>query len=538
MDFINKIDTKFTKLFNNYSASPCLMITCKMDSGQEIFLKLFANVQDENSKKKLIDDDHDECNYYNKEKQYAGLIYETKIYNKKINPIIKNKLSNNFINFLGIYDLNHDELLTKILPSTYVESEQFRKKLKLKDDAVLDSDIKYKMSIFEFKKNRNLKSWIANYLDFGKIKDESIGIGDKCYQILWQVLFQIASACYLLSLSKINHNDLHEENVIIETLDEEKTFVYIINDKRYTIKTKHVVYIYDFDMSFSQNLGVNKINEITKFDNENINIVSLMCYFSSLVHDSKLCEILNILSSEKKSIYDLLNVNNEFRNCQNLFSGEKYYDSQTILNNISSFLDPDLSFDGVVKDNIFVCNKGMFNDDGDIYIDIVKKNIEKSLESLESFKNGIEKKEHDFHFEYNGVSCLSNDDDVSFVKTEKDETASEHSLRFKTNSSSSADSSESRPLKRSRLDSESNLLSPISPISPMSSSSFDGSAKKRSTKKLTTSEVKTGIVLRTAKTKIPHRKKNRKVAKQIAHTPTRIRRPSATPSQSGLPESI
>ena len=286
MDFINR---EQTKLFKNNSTSPCLMLTSKMKkTDKEIFIKVFVDIKDKKSRLKLVDDfeyNEDLDDFYKKEEQYAGLIYETEIYNKKIQPMIDNKLSNNFINFICLYDINHEDLVKYILPETsFAINDDIKKALKLKLSEDF-SGIKYKISIFDYKNNsRDLKSWMGNYL---MVKDEDTEIDNCYYKDFWKVLFQIASACYLLSLSKIKHGDLHIENVIIETIPDEKTFVYIINNKRYAIKTKHIVYIYDFDRSYAISLGQNKINsEVVVFEKENINIISFLCLFSDILKDT------------------------------------------------------------------------------------------------------------------------------------------------------------------------------------------------------------------------------------------------------------
>lgn len=464
MDFINK---ECTKLFKNNSTSPCLMLTSKMKTGKEIFIKVFVDIKDEKSRLKLVDDfeyNEDLDDFYKKEEQYAGLIYETEIYNKKIQPMIDNKLSNNFINFIGLYDIiKHEDLVKYILPEGFSINDDIKKALKLKLSEDF-SGIKYKISIFDYKNNsRDLKSWMGNFMVTYKYTE----IDNDCYKDFWKVLFQIASACYLLSLSKIKHGDLHIENVIIETIPDEKTFVYIINNKRYTIKTKHIVYIYDFDRSYAKSLGQNKINsDDDKFDKENINIISFLCLFSDILKDTKLCEIFNILSSNKSSVHNLLKTT---KNCysDDLINDEYwYYNSEVIMNNIASFLDPGVSYTS--PDQIYCFGNDMFDDDGNLKSERVVeiKSVDDDME------NGIKKQSHSLHYRYNGKSCLDDEKTpsvLSFIDTEEDETMDNERYYEKSGSNSSG-----------------NLLS-ISPISSLSANSFNDNSfdglKKRTMKK-------------------------------------------------------
>ena len=499
MDFINR---EQTKLFKNNSTSPCLMLTSKMKkTDKEIFIKVFVDIKDKKSRLKLVDDfeyNEDLDDFYKKEEQYAGLIYETEIYNKKIQPMIDNKLSNNFINFICLYDINHEDLVKYILPETsFTINDDIKKALKLKLSEDF-SGIQYKISIFDYKNNsRDLKSWMGNYL---MVKDEDTEIDNCYYKDFWKVLFQIASACYLLSLSKIKHGDLHIENVIIETIPDEKTFVYIINNKRYTIKTKHIVYIYDFDRSYAKSLGQNKINsDDDKFDKENINIISFLCLFSNILKDTKLCEIFNILSSNKSSVHNLLKTT---KNCysDDLINDEYwYYNSEVIMNNIASFLDPGVSYTS--PDQIYCFGNDMFDNDGNLKSERVLeiKSVDDDME------NGIKKQSHSLHYRYNGKSCLDDEKTpsvLSFIDAEEDETMDNE-----------------RYCEKSRSNSSENLLS-ISPISSLSANSFNDNSfdglKRRSVKKRTVK--RRSVKRRSAKRRSAKRRsaKRRSVKKRSA----------------------
>ena len=60
-------------------------------------------------------------------------------------------------------------------------------------------------------------------------------------------------------MTKTNHNDMHIDNIWIKDTLEPVETTYVIDDDSYTIFTRYKVMIYDFDRSYSVNLGKNKL---------------------------------------------------------------------------------------------------------------------------------------------------------------------------------------------------------------------------------------------------------------------------------------
>jgi len=61
-------------------------------------------------------------------------------------------------------------------------------------------------------------------------------------------LFQLAVACYALSLSKTTHNDLHMNNIFIQKIPW-TTATYVIDEISYTFRTDNKVKVFDFNKS-------------------------------------------------------------------------------------------------------------------------------------------------------------------------------------------------------------------------------------------------------------------------------------------------
>ena len=61
--------------------------------------------------------------------------------------------------------------------------------------------------------------------------------------------FQAAAACYAMDLSKVYHNDLHDENIFITTFPSAKVFKYEYNGKECMFKTRVFLRVFDFDQA-------------------------------------------------------------------------------------------------------------------------------------------------------------------------------------------------------------------------------------------------------------------------------------------------
>jgi hypothetical protein len=114
----------------------------------------------------------------------------------------------------------------------------------------------------------------------------SVNIADHVQHFM-TIYFQICIACYALSLTKTNHNDLHTGNVFVTKLASPDTIDIYINDKKYSFVTSYIVTLYDFDRAFVKRFGPNQMlqdyiceaGQCNKF-NEKLDIFKVSCYFS------------------------------------------------------------------------------------------------------------------------------------------------------------------------------------------------------------------------------------------------------------------
>ena len=109
---------------------------------------------------------------------------------------------------------------------------------------------------------------------------------DPAYNIeFWNIIFQISYACYVMSLSKLVHNDLHSDNIFIKDLGVNTLFIYNINSVKIKIITRYQPLIYDFDRGYCERFGENTLLDNTcnissqcNIFVENKDIVKILCY--------------------------------------------------------------------------------------------------------------------------------------------------------------------------------------------------------------------------------------------------------------------
>jgi hypothetical protein len=75
----------------------------------------------------------------------------------------------------------------------------------------------------------------------------------------YNILFQIVYACNILDMFGISHNDMHSGNVYVKTHSNPIRREYTINNKKYVLNSIYEIFIYDFDRSFTNILGENRL---------------------------------------------------------------------------------------------------------------------------------------------------------------------------------------------------------------------------------------------------------------------------------------
>lgn len=301
---------------------------------QMVFCKLFINT--DNNLFEL-----DKLNFYKSEIKDGfylsskSLSYEMKIYNEIVGPLKRLKVCKHFIPLISTAESCDYKSILEILKNNVIDDD---KKIKMDDLAVdyvlkrninegiinmnnkltinqnpphanesnpnqdeIETSMKYSLLLtkfFDFTKGFTLTYFLSNYF--------------QSRDVMLQVLFQVCVVCYVMSLSKMTHNDLHGDNIFVKKMNEMKTFVYYINDQRYEIKTFFKVYIFDFNFSYVEKLGKNEGINDHLCDNfnvcnqfvENKDVLKVLCAFYKFYPDCiKYCSSKQEDKEQLKQLY-------------------------------------------------------------------------------------------------------------------------------------------------------------------------------------------------------------------------------------------
>jgi hypothetical protein len=339
----------------------------------------------------------DNNDYSNKYLKYAvqGLNYETKVYRDIITPIVNYDICPNFIRSLGsgtmcTYDNLYDMLYGKYEKKS--SPEKIRKKLKR---SITNNILSYDLSNINFdetSKYENIDKYDFDNLQFDINLTETYDNVNNFHDILrksdiqerniYNIIFQIFVACYTMSLTKMTHNDLHSGNIMVRTLDKPRILVYFINKRKYVLKVKYFVHIYDFDRSYVKRLGDNKsldMYDVYSQDNvfiENKDMMKILCSIYKYTGNKS---YLRNLTNNENDIKRLISIYEEGCNFQveknvpvkrSFF--KNYNSAEDILYNLAENL-PDIKIEKIedIKDSVYICDKELFNNDGSI----IKENV-------------------------------------------------------------------------------------------------------------------------------------------------------------------
>ena len=213
-----------------------------------------------------------------------GLSYEIKVYRDIISPILENNICPNFVGYLGSADNCTFDDIVKIGESS-ADVNQIRRSIQhmMKTrvermfearPAVTDpllitvtttipsvtvSTYRFSILLNEVIKARSVT--LSGYLKNKERANRILGIRKTqgFFNVQdYQLLFQIMVACYVMSLAKMNHNDLHFENIYCEPFDIPQTLYYEIEGVLYELPNQqYLAKIYDYDLAFVTQFGSN-----------------------------------------------------------------------------------------------------------------------------------------------------------------------------------------------------------------------------------------------------------------------------------------
>jgi len=385
-----------------------------------------------------------------------ALNYELNIYNTIINKLVLYNICPNFLECLAtgnrcsfedllrilkgkVYNLSYTRILTdeecekNLNRNIYFMVNEVRKRppIQSNDSMPIDKVIdyskwpyKYNMILLEnMEGNITLNKWLFRHSM------------DRDHTEFYNILFQVAVACYAMSLSKMVHNDLHSNNIFIKDLGIDTYFLYNINDTKKVIRTRYQALIYDFDRAYQETLGDNEILKAHSICNkgsqcnifvENKDIIKIMCYVYNMVDKKYIKDnIIKIVSKETtngsllKNTYDITIEKDGVKKKECFLQyidddGLKtavplewynnYNDTLNVVQKIGSEL-PNYVVELVNSANkVFNCNKDFFNEDGTLNI----------LKATEAKLNT----EQDFNFNRKDTSLKESNEDFDLSEIE------------------------------------------------------------------------------------------------------------------------
>ena len=224
--------------YEKQSASQSIILKGNYE-GKKCFLKVFT-----------IDDTQD---YYN-----SGLGYEQHIYRYIKKRSIENPYSINS-HFIEIYDFFkiRKDAFYRFLATNNITIDEKKKR-----DIQLDLDYIYIIITKEYDHYAPYSLFLASITQNRNLS------GEERSSIIINTLFDLFYGIYLMNtILRINHNDLHFGNIILEELDEPRDEEYLLDGIKFTRKVSYLLHIYDFDRGYLDNyvnitLNRNFIKEI------------------------------------------------------------------------------------------------------------------------------------------------------------------------------------------------------------------------------------------------------------------------------------
>ena len=346
------------------------------------------------------------------EKAVQGLTYETNVYKSIITPLVDYNICPNFIRMIGSGKLCKYDDLFQILKNNYyskndkiISVEKIRKRL---NRSIINNILNYEHDNISF--DESVKASVETKYDLDDLifdvnltetYEKTISFhellnSDYVQELnIFNILFQIFAACYSMSLSKMVHNDLHTGNIMLRPLKKPKILTYIIEGKKYILKVYYFVHIYDFDRSYVEQLGDNKVlnlYDVYSQNNEyvdNKDVLKLLCsvykytqnflYLKCLTNDKKhFTKLVELYDLDKRCNFQL----KKYKPVDSSFFNN-YNDTLTILKCLSEYL-PKIDESYFDKDNLFICQQSFFNKKGKLNI---KKVQDTRMKYVSMFKN-------------------------------------------------------------------------------------------------------------------------------------------------------
>ena len=388
-DIVNYVESINGAESNSASPTDTWILTFKPDAPiyhrykriNNCFFKIFIDPST------IIEPSYEHLEYLN------ALTYELNVYSDVIYPLIKNNVCSNFVKYLssgtnctynnllqllnlnrGVNDQNEQNLLRNILYMYEMYQGRFSINNNLHVPEIPTFDAKTLNYSILCTKNMNAKTLKKILNDVSLTR-----------QNLLEIMFILSISCYVMSMCNMTHNDLHTENIFIETSSSINTYKYIIGENEndydeYIIRSKYNTYIYDFDRAYVQHMGVNPLLLDWACDDyfqcnkyiDNKDIIFILSQIHAIIKDDYIKNIIiEAIKKNNRHNFNLIERKLEIVSKNKLPSEEYniyFYNTSEIIKNmhllyesIKSRPDPVIN---IKPENIFLCLESFFDRDG------------------------------------------------------------------------------------------------------------------------------------------------------------------------------
>lgn len=259
----------------------------KVQDIMPVVMKIFIDADNEYNEKVMKDLNMD-LEY---EKSLSvGLKYEANVYKYIQEEIVEKNLSPNFVSYLSfetcklsyISKFMEPKIVDKFLHGfTNIYGNRFMYNGSMPHwpirMGVLMLESARNGARFGFQSdNLPVKSLYDMFISTSHLKKEATDIR------FWKVMLQIVYSLAVMGVLRINHNDLHWNNILIIQLPEPIDMIFQVGKTQYAINTDLIPYIFDYDFAYVDVLGPNyRIKEFDFLSNKfspKRDLYILMCY--------------------------------------------------------------------------------------------------------------------------------------------------------------------------------------------------------------------------------------------------------------------
>lgn len=207
---------------------------------------------------------------------------------------------------------------------------------------------------------------------------------DFFHNTVMKLLFQVATACYALFLSRTAHNDLHPNNIMIKKIPT-RINMYNIDGNVYKQETDIMALLFDWDRSYVEGFDNPALTPELRYANQTNDLIQQRDFIKLCCHVYKYLEenirdlLLNILAVNDKGKQMLkerfIEANCTLIRVKPEDEEEKKYDynqpsiSQAEFENIRTLPDiiqrlnnaVNYEYQNMTSDNLYICSPGVFN---------------------------------------------------------------------------------------------------------------------------------------------------------------------------------